>query len=397
LSRPALELAEVFRRYGDTYRDAVGAILPLAHRRVMAAIEACRTARLGGHLEACDQCGHTAISYNSCRNRHCPKCQGSARNKWLAAREQELLPVPYFHVVFTLPTCIADLALQNKRLLYGLLFAAVHRSLRTIAEDPRHLGARIGFLAVLHTWGQNLLHHPHLHCVIPGGGLSKDGSKWISCRKDFFLPVRVLSRLFRAVLLAELRAAFDKGRLRFFGSLAHLSDPAAFADLLRSARSVDWVVYAKRPFGGPEQVLRYLGRYTHRVALSNSRILAIDDGRVTFRWKDYRDDNRQKVMALDASEFIRRFLLHVLPDRFLRIRYFGLLGNRHRSENLARCRTLLSQLDSPQQPTATPSTASTLTPSDQQGGDPQSLLCPACNLGRMHFRSLLPPAPWDTS
>jgi putative transposase/transposase-like zinc-binding protein len=394
LNGPVLELAEVFRRYGKEYRSAVGEVLPLAHRRVMSDIEACRTAKLGGHVDACDRCGHTAISYNSCRNRHCPKCQGSARSKWLAAREQELLPVPYFHVVFTLPACVGDLALQNKRLLYGLLFAATHRTLLTIARDPKHLGARIGFLAVLHTWGQNLHHHPHLHCVVPGGGLSMDRSHWISSRKRFFLPVRVLSKLFRATFLAGLEAAFENRKLRLFGSLAHLADPAAFTDLLRSARAVDWVVYAKRPFGGPEHVLRYLGRYTHRVALSNNRLLAIDDARVTFRWKDYRDGNRQKVMTLAAHEFIRRFLLHVLPHRFLRIRHFGLLGNRHRSANLARCRALLSPPDCRQQSVGAP--PSPTAPSDRLQQVPL-VICPACRSGHMHRLSLPAVTVWDSS
>jgi Zn finger protein HypA/HybF involved in hydrogenase expression len=309
----------------------------------MDAIEACRTAVLGGHVDLCGDCGQqVSLSYNSCRNRHCPKCQGSARLKWLKKREGEVLPVPYFHVVFTLPANIAELAQYNKRIVYGLLFHSTAETLLTIARDPNHLGACIGFLAVLHTWGQPLLDHPHLHCVVPAGGLSVDRQRWISCRPGFFLPVRVLSRLFRRLFLSGLRTAYDQGQLHFDGKLAPLSSPAAFSAFLAAARKPEWAVYVKPPFGSPVQVLRYLGRYTHRVAFSNDRLVAIDNDQVTFRFKDYTDGSREKTMTLVADEFIRRFLLHVLPDHFLRIRHFGLFANRHRQRNLEACRRLIA-------------------------------------------------------
>jgi hypothetical protein len=307
----------------------------------MNALECCRTAALGGHLEQCDRCGHQRNAYNSCSDRHCPKCQSLARAQWLEARQAELLDTEYFHVVFTLPEPIAAIASQNKRELYGLLFRTVAETLRTIAADPQHLGAEIGFFAVLHTWGQTLLFHPHLHCVVTGGGLSADGTQWIGCRAGFFLPVRVLSRLFRRRFLDQLVSAFEAGHLQFFASLEPLQDRTAFFAYLAPAREAEWVVYAKRPFAGPEQVLDYVGRYTHRVAISNNRLLGIADGQVSFRYKDYRHDAQPKTMSLEAAEFIRRFLLHVLPAGFQRIRYYGLLGNRHRKEKLARCRHLL--------------------------------------------------------
>ena len=335
------EVADVFRRYGNAYRERHDAALPTAQRRVMTAIERCRTAALGGHVDQCDQCGHQRISYNSCRNRHCPKCQSLARAEWLEDRRAEILDTQYFHVVFTVPEEIAVIAYQNKEVVYGILFRMAAETLRTIAADPRHLGAGIGFFTVLHTWGQNLLHHPHLHCVVTGGGLSPDGSRWIACRTGFFLPVKVLSRLFRRLFVEALEKAFDTGELQFFAALASLRDRDVFRRHLAPVRQADWVVYAKPPFAGPDQVLDYVGRYTHRVALSNDRLLDIEDGKVCFRWKDYRQNSRRKTMTLDAEEFIRRFLLHVLPDRFQRIRYYGLLGNRHRGEKLARCRALL--------------------------------------------------------
>jgi hypothetical protein len=342
MSRPTLEVADIFRRYGEAFRQALGNALPCAQRRVMSAIETCRTAVLGGHVEECDQCGHQSHAYNSCRNRHCPKCQSLARAQWLEDRRAELLPVEYFHVVFTLPAAIAAIAFQNKHEVYNLLFRATAETLRTIAADPKHLGAEIGFFAVLHTWGQNLLHHPHLHCIVPGGGLSPDHQRWIACRPGFFLPVRILSRLFRRLFLEGLQQAFEAGRLRFSATLEPLGDPKEFANYLAPLRNTEWVVYAKRPFGGPEQVLEYLGRYTHRVAISNHRLIDAEGGRVSFHWKDYRHHDRQKVMTLDAEEFIRRFLLHVLPSGLQRIRHFGLLGNRHRAQNLTLCRTLLA-------------------------------------------------------
>ena len=341
MARSGPEVADVFRRYGNAYRERHDAALPTAQRRVMTAIERCRTAALGGHVDQCDQCGHQRISYNSCRNRHCPKCQSLARVEWLEDRRAEILDTQYFHVVFTVPEEIAAIAYQNKEIVYGILFRTAAETLRTIAADPRHLGAEIGFFAVLHTWGQNLLHHPHLHCVVTGGGLSPDGSRWIACRAGFFLPVKVLSRLFRRLFVEALEKAFDAGMLRFFAALDPLRERDAFRRHLAPVRRAKWVVYAKPPFAGPDQVLDYVGRYTHRVALSNDRLLDIEDGKVRFRWKDYRQGSRRKTMTLDADEFIRRFLLHVLPDRFQRIRYYGLLGNRHRRTKLARCRDLL--------------------------------------------------------
>jgi hypothetical protein len=336
-----LEVADVFRRHGDAYRRAHAGHLGRVERRVMSAIERCRTAELGGHAEVCSSCGLIRCAYNSCRNRHCPKCQGRARAEWVAARQAELLPVPYFHVVFTLPAAVAEIAFQNKATVYAILFQAAAETLCTIAADPKHLGAEIGLVAVLHTWGQNLQHHPHVHCVVPGGGPSPDGTRWIGCRPGFFLPVRVLSRLFRRLFLAALRAAFAAGDLGFHGDLTDLANPAAFIRRLRELRRAEWVVYAKPPFGGPEQVLTYLGRYTHRVALANSRLVGISADEVTFRWKDYRHHGKSKVMTLGADEFIRRFLLHSLPDGFHRIRHYGFLANRHRAEKLALCRTLL--------------------------------------------------------
>ena len=315
----------------------------------MSAIELCRTAALGGHVERCDHCDHQRICYNSCRDRHCPKCQSLARALWLDDRRSELLDTQYFHVVFTIPQSIAAIALQNKEIVYGILFRAASETLRTIASDPKHLGAQIGFFAVLHTWGQALFHHPHLHCVVPGGGISPDGTRWISCRRKFFSPVLVLARLFRRLFLDYLRKAFDAGDLQFFSSLESLRTRDAFLRHIAPIQKKDWVVYAKRPFAGPEQVLKYVARYTHRIAISNNRLLDIDDGKVQFRWKDYRNGHRQKTMTLGADEFIRRFLLHVLPDGFQRIRYFGFLANRYRAEKLALCRQLMQM--SP--PTAT--------------------------------------------
>ena len=336
-----LEVADIFRQVGPVYRQDHADALSVAQLRVMRDIERCRTAALGGHVEQCDACGHQRIAFNSCRDRHCPKCQSLVRAQWLEDRQAELLPVEYFHVVFTVPQEIAAIAYQNKALVYGILFRAAAETLRTIAADPKHLGAEIGFIAILHTWGQNLLHHPHLHCVVPGGGPSPDGKRWVACRPGFFLPERVLSRLFRRLFLQQLQQAFDNDELQFFNSLAALKDRVAFAKYLAPATHAEWVVYAKPPFGGPEQVLQYLGRYTHRVAISNNRLLDFTDGQVSFAWKDYRHDSRNKVMRLDAHEFIRRFLLHVLPCGFQRIRHFGFLANCHRQARLDLCRQLL--------------------------------------------------------
>jgi len=352
MSRPTLEVADIFNRYGNEYRQTHGTTMPQEQWQVMNAIERCRTTALGGHVEQCHQCQHQRNAYNSCRNRHCPKCQQLQQAQWVDERQAALLPVEYFHVVFTLPKPVAAIALQNKRVLYNLLFRATAETLRTIAADPKHLGAEIGFIGVLHTWGQNLSHHPHLHCIVPGGGLSQDHEQWVSCRPGFFLHVRVLSRLFRRLFLEGLQQAFKAKELQFHGSLNSLNDPKAFAAHLKPLYGIEWVVYAKPPFGGPEQVLRYLGRYTHRVAIANHRLISAEDGQVTFRWKDYRHDNKQKTMTLSASEFIRRFLLHVLPKGLQRIRHYGLLGNRHGKQKLELCRTLLNVAE-PAQPEST--------------------------------------------
>jgi hypothetical protein len=378
MTRPTLEVADILRQYTPAYLEAWGRTVSPQQQRVLRDLVRCRTAELGGHVEACDQCGQQRIAYNSCRNRHCPKCQAAARAQWLAERSSELLPVPYFHVVFTLPDSIGPLALQNQRLVYGLLFRAAADTMLQIAADPQHLGADIGFLTVLHTWGQNLHLHPHLHCVVPGGGLSSDGTRWIGCRPDFFLPVRVLSRLYRGKFLAFLQEAFEQRRLGFHGQQQGLADPTAFQPWLASLRQREWVVYAKRPFGGPEQVLKYLARYTHRVAISNHRLVKLEDGQVHFHWKDYADGNQHKTMALEAVEFIRRFLHHVLPSGFVRIRHYGLLAHRRRQENLARCRILLS-VPPPAEVADTETAAET--PASSGGECPER--CPVCGQGRM--------------
>jgi Putative transposase/Transposase zinc-binding domain len=384
--RPKLEVADIFRRYGGAYRQKHGASMSTVQRRVMTAIEVCRTAALGGQIEQCDQCGHQRICYRSCRNRHCPKCQSLARAEWIQRRQGELLNCEYFHVVFTVPQEIAAIAYQNKQVVYSILFRATAETLRTIAADPKHLGAEIGFFAVLHSWGSNLLHHPHLHCVVPGGGLSADGTHWISCKPGFFLPVRVLSRLFRRLFLEYLQNAFDAGKLQFFAVLENLRDCGEFARYLSPLRKAESVVYAKRPFAGSQQVLDYVGRYTHRVAISNHRLLDIADGQVRFQWKDYRHQGQQKTMTLSAEEFIRRFLLHALPDGFQRIRYYGLLGNRHRQEKLARCRQLLGM--------AAPVEARPLGDyQDQHERITGSSLreCPLCHRGRMLTVEIISP------
>jgi hypothetical protein len=344
LSRPALEVADIFRGHGAAWRRAHAGHLSLGQLKVMSAIESCRTAALGGHVERCEACAYTRIAYNSCRNRHCPKCQGTAAKEWLAEREAELLPVPYYHLVFTLPAPIADIAYHNKRVVYGILFKAAAETLITIAADPKHLGARIGLTAVLHSWGSAMTHHPHVHIIVPGGGITLDGQRWIACRPGFFLPVRVLSRLFRRLFLEQLVAAYDAGRLQFFGDHAHLCERDPFTAYLAPLRKAEWVVYSKRPFGGPEAVLAYLSRYTHRVAISNSRLIAYDRHGITFRWKDYRIEGRDryKRMTLATDEFIRRFLIHVLPTGFHRIRHYGLFASSKRLENIARARELLA-------------------------------------------------------
>jgi hypothetical protein len=344
MSRPKLEVADILRDHGAAWRSANAGHVSLEQLKVMSAIERCRTAALGGHVERCEKCSHTIIAYNSCRNRHCPKCQGAAAREWLAEREAELLPVPYFHVVFTLPARIADIAYQNKAVLYDLLFKASSQTLLTIAADPKHLGARIGILSVLHTWGSAMTHHPHVHMIVPGGGFSLDGSKWVACRPRFLLAVEVLSQLFRGLFLHKLGAAYRAGELQFFGKHVRLINPQAFAAYLKPLRNTEWVVYCKRPFGGPKEVLRYLARYTHRVAISNRRLIACNEKGVTFKWKDYRLEGRERyqVMTLATHEFIRRFLMHVLPAGFHRIRYCGLLASGKRADNIARARNLLT-------------------------------------------------------
>jgi hypothetical protein len=374
--RPFLEVADIFAAHGDAFLEAAGWVSP-AKRRVLWKIISCRTAALGAHLQRCDQCDYERPAYNSCRDRHCPKCQAAARGEWLRAQEARLLPVPYFHVVFTLPEAIAQMALQNKKVFYNNLMRSSAETLNTIAQDPKHLGAKIGFLSVLHTWGQNLLHHPHVHCVVTGGGLSPDRQRWVSCPKGYLLPVTILSTVFRAKFIEKARMDFQEGRLSFQGKLAHLNEPRAFESLLASTYQTKWMVYAKKPFGGPKQVLRYLARYTHRVAISSSRLLALQDGKVSFRWKDYREGNHAKVMTLSALEFIRRFLLHVLPKGFRRIRHYGFLANR--SSDFERCEEILA-VQRPQPPLA-----EGLAPEDHEGRR-----CPKCHLGRLHTLLISP-------
>ncbi len=344
-----LEVADIFHDFGPAWRRANAGHISLQQLKVMSAIERCRTAALGGHVLACEDCEHTQIAYNSCRNRHCPKCQGAAARDWLAEREAELLPVPYYHLVFTLPAAIADIAYQNKAVVYDILFKASAETMLTIAADPKHLGAKIGITAVLHTWGSAMPHHPHIHMIVPGGGVSPDGTEWIACRPGFFLPVRVLSRLFRRLFIEKLAAAHESERLKFFAEHAGLAEPAAFGTFLAPMRKSEWVVYAKRPFGGPEAVLAYLARYTHRVAISNRRLLRVDNGAVTFTCKDYRRDGAERygTMTLDVAEFIRRFLMHVLPKGFHRIRHYGLFANGNRAANIQRARELLGRTPAP--------------------------------------------------
>jgi len=378
MSRPVLEVADIFRDHGAAWRRANAGHVSLDHLKVMSAIERCRTAALGGHVARCEnqKCTHTIIAYNSCRNRHCPKCQGAAAREWLAEREAELLPVPYFHVVYTLPAAIRDIAYQNKAVIYDLLFKASAETTLTIAADRKHLGARIGFISVLHTWGSALTHHPHVHMVVPGGGLSPDGSSWIACRPRYFLTVEVLSALFRRLFLQMLIAAHDAGRLQFFGDHGRLADKPAFDAYLAPLRQIDWVVYAKQPFAGPKQVLRYLSRYTHRVAISNRRLISTDQNAVTFKYKDYRIEGaaRYKTMTLATDEFIRRFLIHVLPKGFHRIRHYGLLASTNRAANIAHARELLAVPSRPKQPDTPEATI------DEPRVLPQP--CPCCG-GRM--------------
>ena len=388
-----LEVADVFRDGAIRFLSEYGSMLSREQRAVLCAVMNCRTAALGGHLQKCDECGHRRIQYNSCRNRHCPKCQAMARAEWMEARCAELLPIPYFHVVFTLPKEIGPVALQNKRVVYGILFQAASQTLKEVAANPKHLGAEIGILAVLHTWGQNVMHHPHLHCVASGGGISPDRSRWIPCKqsrrrkKPFFLPVRILSHVFRGKFTDLIKRAFSSGELGFYGKLASLAQPAAFEHLLNISVRQDWVVYAKPPFGGPEQVLKYLARYTHRVAISSQRLIDLQDGQVRFRYKDYADQQQTKVMPLSTSEFIRRFLMHTLPSGFVRIRYYGLLANRDRQQRLDQCRSLLGV--SPQ--TVPPADE---VPESTEALDPPNTYqtCPVCRRGKLVIVDVVPAA-----
>jgi hypothetical protein len=377
VSRPALEVADIFRGHGPAWRKANAGHVSLGQLKVMSAIESCRTVALGGHVARCEKCTHIQIAYNSCRNRHCPKCQGTAAKQWLAEREADLLPVPYYHVVFTLPAPISDIAYQNKAAIYDILFKAAAETLTTIAADPKHLGARIGLTSVLHTWGSALTHHPHVHIIVPGGGIALDGERWVSCRPGFFLPVRVLSRLFRRLFLEKLMAAHEAGALTFFGTRAPLAKRKAFAAFLTPLHRIEWVVYSKRPLGGPQAVLAYLSRYTHRVAISNSRLIAFEGAGVTFKYKDYRTEGpaRHKIMTLDTGEFIRRFLIHVLPTGFHRIRHYGLFASGKRAENIVRARELLN-VPTPQ--------AEARDAAGPKTDEPQTLShpCPCCG-GRM--------------
>jgi len=378
MTRPPLEVADIVRAQGNRFIENNRDWIHWTHLKVLRAIARCRTAALGGHLDECPRCGYRAISYNSCRNRHCPKCQTAARNRWLADRQAELLAVGYFHIVFTLPHELSALALQNKKVVYGLLFHASAETLLQVAADPQHLGAEIGFLSVLHTWGQNLLPHPHVHCVIPAGGLSLDHTQWVHPQYPFFLPVKVLSRVFRGKFVAGLKRLFRQDKLTLAGTLKPLANEKAFCSFLRPLFRQDWVVYAKAPFGGPNHVLHYLARYTHRVAISNHRLVAFDNDQVTFRWKDYAHGNKKRMMTLSAQEFLRRFLLHVLPRGFVRIRFFGYLANRRRAQLLPLCQRLLLENPKPRPPTI----------SDSPATEPACFRCPYCDVAMVIVEKL---------
>jgi len=377
-----LEVADIFRLHGAAYLEAHG--MPLRQLRAMRAIEICRTAELGGHVDACDHCGRLRISYNSCRNRHCPKCQCLDKERWLEARKRDILPTHYFHSVFTVPEGLRPLALRNQEVAYSILFKAASESLKELTEDPKHLGAEVGFILVLHTWSQTLIDHPHLHCIVTGGGLSPDGLRWIPCKGEFFLPVKVLSRLFRGKFLAYLKEAYEKGKLVFPGTIVHLKERSAFKSLLRDLYGQEWEVYCKPPFRSPEMVMDYLGRYTHRVAISNHRLVQLEGGKVTFRYRDRKDNDRVKLMTLEASEFIRRFLLHILPDGFMKIRHYGILSNRNRKTKLGLCRELLGV--HPRQETTVKEPWQDLL-SRITGVDPR--ICPYCGKGKMVLKEVL--------
>ena len=394
MTRHRLEVADVFRKGGSTFLDRYEKSLSLEQHRALRAITLCRTKALGKHVEACNRCGYVKQAYNSCRNRHCPKCQASARADWLDARAADLLPVPYFHVVFTLPEQLGPVALQNPRVVYGILFRAAWETLRDLTRDPRHLGAKIGMLAVLHTWGSNLMHHPHIHCVVPGGGVSLDGERWVPAKgsknrqKPFFLPVRVVSSVFRGKFIQHLKSAYRSGKVQFHGRLVNLNQPERFEQFLNEAVKTDWVVFCKRPFGGPRQVLKYLARYTHRVAISNGRLLELKGDRIRFQWKDYRDGQKTKTMELTTLEFMRRFLLHVLPLGFVRIRHFGFLSNRDRAKKIQQCRTLLGVQ---QEPTPAIQHAERVDETCTQEPEASSMACPECHMGRLATTSIQGP------
>jgi len=386
--KPSLEVGDLFRAFGPAYREVHGHEMPVRHQRVMRAIEICRTAELGGHVDQCDQCGALRISYNSCRNRHCPKCQSLDTERWLEAREKELLPASYFHTVFTLPEGVRPLALRNQKVVYNLLFQSASETLTQLAKDPKHLGAEIGFIAILHTWTQTLMDHPHLHCLVTGGGLSLDGKRWVSSREDFFITVKVLSTLFRGKFLDGLRKAYKAGELRFPGQIEGLKEASAFKEYLNDLYDQDWVVYCKPPLKNAQKVMDYLGRYTHRVALSNDRLVKIEGNQVTFRWRDSADGNKIKWITLEAFEFIRRFLLHVLPDQFVKIRYYGIMSHRNRKGKLLRCKRLLGAWTEMEPEEAPKETWQDLL-TRITGIDPR--VCPHCGKGKMIQREILSP------
>jgi Putative transposase/Transposase zinc-binding domain len=392
MTRPRLEVAEVIRSCRDTFLEQYGASLTTEQRRALDDLTACRTAALGGHVLECPGCGYQEVSYNSCGNRHCPKCQATAAARWLETQAADLLNTPYFHVVFSLPGALGPMALSNPRVVYGLLMRAAAQTLLEVAANPKHLGAEVGVLEVLHTWGQNLTLHPHVHCVVTGGGLSPDESRWIAGRGDYFLPVPILRCVFRGKFLSGLRTAFQKGRLRFHGRLAALARPARFHRLLDETVRTEWVVYAKPPTKGPATVLKYLARYTHKTAISNSRLVSLTDDQVTFRWKDYTHGGRRGTMTLAAVEFVRRFLMHVLPSGFVRVRHYGLLANRHRQEKLARCRELLGMAVPPQPDTA-PTDPDPIPPPSHEATLNPTRVCPRCGASRMILVAEFPPIP----
>jgi len=383
MTRESVEVADIFRKHGHAYR--VSNKMPLYHLRTMRSIERCRTSELGGHIDECDCCGRIRISYNSCRNRHCPKCQFLKKEKWLEERKEDLLPVPYFHVVFTIPAKLNPIALRNKRVLYNILFRSVSETLLELAADPKHLGGQIGFICILHTWGQNLMDHPHIHCIVTGGGLSHDATRWLSFRKKFFIPVKVLSRLFRGKVLFYLKKSWEKGDLKFPGVLAELQDQSGA--LLNGLYKMEWVVYSKPPFKDAETLIDYLGRYTHRIAIGNHRILKTEDGQVFFFWRDYADGNKKKIMKLEASEFIRRFLLHVLPEKFVKVRYYGLLANRKSGSMLTQCLGLLADPNESKNASAPETWQEFLL--RVCGMD--LMTCPFCKKGRMIKKEVLLP------